>query len=173
MLELAKAAETGVAGAVDEFLGHVEVTERLVGRDGEELAVDPARLEHARVVVDGLAAGELDAGRLLRDKGMRLAADTEQRLDREEPLVADPHRPQPGRQLRSTAGQIGMEAEGRGSPFAHDRDLPRSEVRELFGREVRFVDLATLIHLKRSAGRPKDLERIAELEALREERDRR
>jgi hypothetical protein len=28
-----------------------------------------------------------------------------------------------------------------------------------------------LIHLKRSAGRPKDLERIAELEALREEPD--
>ncbi len=33
-----------------------------------------------------------------------------------------------------------------------------------------FVDLPTLIHLKRAAGRPKDLERIAELEALREER---
>lgn len=34
------------------------------------------------------------------------------------------------------------------------------------------VDLETLIRLKRAAGRPKDLERIAELEALRTERDR-
>lgn len=32
------------------------------------------------------------------------------------------------------------------------------------------VDLPTLIHLKRAAGRPKDLERIAELEALQKER---
>ena len=50
--------------------------------------------------------------------------------------------------------------------------LPRSEVRQLFGLDVRFVDLDTLIHLKRAAGRPRDLERIAELEALREERER-
>jgi hypothetical protein len=45
----------------------------------------------------------------------------------------------------------------------------RSIVREVFGLHVRFVDLPTLIHLKRAAGRPKDLERIAELEALLEE----
>lgn len=55
------------------------------------------------------------------------------------------------------------EASGGGS---YDMLLPRSEVRQLFGLDVRFVDLATLIHLKRAAGRPKDLERIAELEAL-------
>jgi hypothetical protein len=48
--------------------------------------------------------------------------------------------------------------------------LPRSETRLLFGLEVHFVDLETLIHLKRAAGRPKDLERIAELEAIAEER---
>jgi hypothetical protein len=30
------------------------------------------------------------------------------------------------------------------------------------------VDLETLIHLKRAAGRPKDIERIAELEVLRQ-----
>lgn len=44
--------------------------------------------------------------------------------------------------------------------------------KSIFGYECRFVDLPTLIHLKRAAGRPKDLERIAELEALRDERDR-
>jgi len=48
--------------------------------------------------------------------------------------------------------------------------LPRSEIRELYGLDVRFVDLETLIRLKRAAGRPKDLERIAELEALAVER---
>jgi hypothetical protein len=34
----------------------------------------------------------------------------------------------------------------------------------------RCLSLARLIHVKRAAGRPKDLEAIAELEALREER---
>jgi hypothetical protein len=33
-------------------------------------------------------------------------------------------------------------------------------------------DLETLIRLKRASGRPKDLERIAELEALRSEQHR-
>lgn len=46
-----------------------------------------------------------------------------------------------------------------------------SEVRQIFGLDVRFVDLETLIHLERAAGRPEDLERIAELEAIAEERD--
>ena len=36
----------------------------------------------------------------------------------------------------------------------------------------RFVTLERLIHLKRAAGRPKDLEVIAELQALLEERSR-
>lgn len=39
----------------------------------------------------------------------------------------------------------------------------------LFGREVRVLSLARLIAAKRAAGRPKDLEVIAELEALLEE----
>lgn len=42
---------------------------------------------------------------------------------------------------------------------------------DLDGLPVRCVDLPTLVRLKRAAGRPKDLEAIAELEALREERD--
>lgn len=36
----------------------------------------------------------------------------------------------------------------------------------IFGRELLVVDLPTLIRSKRAAGRPKDLEAIAELEAL-------
>jgi len=39
----------------------------------------------------------------------------------------------------------------------------------LFGMQCLCLDLDTLIHVKRAAGRPKDFEAIAELEALREE----
>jgi len=40
---------------------------------------------------------------------------------------------------------------------------------ELYGHAIRCVDLPTLIRLKRAAGRPRDLEAIAELEALQDE----
>lgn len=43
---------------------------------------------------------------------------------------------------------------------------------QVFGRNVQVVTLRQLIHLKRAAGRPKDLEAIAELEALDEEQRR-
>jgi predicted nucleotidyltransferase len=49
--------------------------------------------------------------------------------------------------------------------------LPRSIEVEAFGVTFRCVDLPTLVRLKRAAGRPKDLESIAELEALLEESD--
>ena len=42
----------------------------------------------------------------------------------------------------------------------------------MFGMECRCLDLDTLIQVKRAAGRPRDLEAIAELEAIREERAR-
>lgn len=48
--------------------------------------------------------------------------------------------------------------------------LPHSEAIEAFGVTLRVVTLERLIHLKRAAGRPKDLESIAELQALWEER---
>ncbi len=50
--------------------------------------------------------------------------------------------------------------------------LPHTFEVEAFGVKFRCVDLPTLIKLKRAAGRPKDLESIAELEALLEERDK-
>jgi hypothetical protein len=43
---------------------------------------------------------------------------------------------------------------------------------EVFGRRIKVVDLPTLIRLKRAAGRPRDLEVIAELKALLEEGER-
>ena len=40
---------------------------------------------------------------------------------------------------------------------------------DVLGVECLCLDLDTLIHVKRAAGRPKDFEAIAELESLREE----
>lgn len=50
--------------------------------------------------------------------------------------------------------------------------LDASEEMDAFGGYCHFVTLEKLIELKRAAGRPKDLEVIAELQALLEERDR-
>jgi hypothetical protein len=47
--------------------------------------------------------------------------------------------------------------------------LPKTVVVRAFGAEIRCLDLETLISVKRAAGRPRDLEAIAELEALRDE----
>jgi hypothetical protein len=54
----------------------------------------------------------------------------------------------------------------------YDHLLPFSEDLKAFGVKCRFVTLERLIQLKRAAGRPKDLEVIAELQALLEERRR-
>jgi predicted nucleotidyltransferase len=70
--------------------------------------------------------------------------------------------------LVTTAGDLDVLGEVAGGG-TYEALLARSEMRELLGLACRFVDLETLIRLKRAAGRPKDFERIAELEALREE----
>ncbi len=53
----------------------------------------------------------------------------------------------------------------------YDRLLPHTVELALFGHACRCLDLEWLLRTKRAAGRPRDLEAIAELEALREERD--
>jgi len=50
---------------------------------------------------------------------------------------------------------------------------PHSVEFEAFGLRLRCLDLDTLIRVKRAAGRPRDLEVIAELRVIREERDKR
>jgi len=50
--------------------------------------------------------------------------------------------------------------------------LPHTFDVEAFGVKFKCVDLRTLIRLKRAAGRPKDLEAIAELQGLLEEHNR-
>ena len=51
--------------------------------------------------------------------------------------------------------------------------VPHTVELELFGHACLCLDLPWLIRVKRAAGRPKDLEAIAELEALLEEREKR
>jgi predicted nucleotidyltransferase len=53
---------------------------------------------------------------------------------------------------------------------SYEELLPYTEEMEVFGARCRFVTLERLIQLKRAAGRPKDLEVLAELQALLEER---
>lgn len=48
--------------------------------------------------------------------------------------------------------------------------LPNSVTLQLFGIECLCLSLETLIQVKRAAGRPKDFEAVAELEAILEER---
>lgn len=49
--------------------------------------------------------------------------------------------------------------------------MPHSVEVEMFGCRCRCLDLPGLIRVKRATGRPKDLEALAELEALLTERD--
>jgi hypothetical protein len=71
--------------------------------------------------------------------------------------------------LTTTAGDLYLfgELTGGGS---FDALLPHSETVSVFGFSVRCLDLPSLIRVKRAAGRPRDLEAVAELEALLEER---
>ena len=71
--------------------------------------------------------------------------------------------------LSTAAGPIDLLGEVTGAG-AFDDLLPFTEHVTLFGMECRCATLDALIRMKRAAGRPKDLEAIAELEALREER---
>jgi len=73
--------------------------------------------------------------------------------------------------LTTTIGDIDLLGEITGGG-GYDDLLPHCQQMEFFGCACRCLDLPTLIRVKRAAGRPKDLEAIAELEALIEERDR-
>lgn len=53
----------------------------------------------------------------------------------------------------------------------YDDLLPHSREVRVFDLDCRCLGLDKLIEVKRAAGRPKDLDAVAELEALREERE--
>ncbi len=71
--------------------------------------------------------------------------------------------------LTTTLGDLDLLGEVAGGGEYEDL-LPYTEVLEVFGLPIRCVTLERLIQLKRAAGRPKDLEAIAELTALLDER---
>ena len=52
----------------------------------------------------------------------------------------------------------------------YDQLVQHSEPVRIFDRDVRCLTLDWLIKIKRAAGRPRDFEAVAELEAIREER---
>ena len=74
--------------------------------------------------------------------------------------------------LRTSAGDLDLLGEVTGGGGYEDL-LPHSEKRSVFDRETLVVSLEMLIRLKRAAGRPRDLQRVAELEAVLEERESR
>jgi predicted nucleotidyltransferase len=71
--------------------------------------------------------------------------------------------------LTTTIGDIDLLGDIVGSG-GYDDLVDRTIVLEVFGIRCRCLDLERLIEVKRAAGRPKDLEVIAELEAILEER---
>jgi predicted nucleotidyltransferase len=54
----------------------------------------------------------------------------------------------------------------------YDQLIDHSVEVAVFGVRCRSLDLPTLIRVKRAAGRPKDLDAVAELESIRDERPR-
>ena len=73
--------------------------------------------------------------------------------------------------LTTTLGDIDLLGEITGGG-AYDALLPYSVDVEMFGCRCRCLDVPGLIRTKRAAGRPRDLEALAELEALLVERQR-
>jgi len=73
--------------------------------------------------------------------------------------------------LRTTSGDIDLLGELTGVG-TFEAVLSQSLAVSLYGAEYRFITLEALIRSKKAAGRAKDLEVIAELETIREERNR-
>lgn len=70
--------------------------------------------------------------------------------------------------LSTTAGDLDLFGEVTGGG-RYEALEPHTIVASIYDRETRILDLPWLIRTKRAAGRPRDLEVIAELEALAEE----
>ena len=139
------------------------------------------------VIVGGLAATIHGSARLTQDVDF-VYARTRANLDRLVDVLR-PHAPYPrgappglpfhwsratverglNFTLTTAIGDIDLlgEIPGGGN---YEALLPRSMEVELFGCRCRCLDLPGLVRAKRAAGRPKDLDALAELEALIEER---
>lgn len=73
--------------------------------------------------------------------------------------------------LTTAVGDIDLLGEITGGGCYEDLEQHTISIR-MFEHQCKCIDLVWLIKLKRAAGRPRDIEAIAELEALLEERDR-
>jgi hypothetical protein len=73
--------------------------------------------------------------------------------------------------LTTTVGDVDLLGEVVGGGTYEDL-VPHTVELIVFGRTIRVLDLPALIRAKRAAGRPKDLEAVAELEALLVEKER-
>lgn len=74
--------------------------------------------------------------------------------------------------LTTDAGPLDVLGEIAGG-FNYEVLRKRSSLFELYDRRFRVIDIDALIENKIAAGRPKDFEAVAELEVIREERERR
>jgi hypothetical protein len=141
------------------------------------------------IVIGGLAAQAHGSARITQDSDF-LYRRTKENIERLTTALA-PHAPYlrgapPGLPFRfdpptverglnftlvTKLGDIDLlgEVSGVGS---YDAVLPHATALPVFGRQALVIDLPWLIRSKRAAGRPKDLETIAELEALLAERER-
>ncbi len=150
-------------------------------------ALDDARVRH--ILIGGAAATAHGAARLTQD----IDVVYDRAVDNLERLVAalTPHDPYlrgapPGLPflfdvetierglnftLTTALGPLDLLGEVTGGGGYSDL-LPHAIEVEAFGVSCRCLDLPKLILVKRAAGRPKDLEAIAELEAILDERDR-
>ena len=140
------------------------------------------------IVIGGLAAQAHGSARLTQDADF-LYRRTPENIDRLAAALA-PHRPYlrgapPGLPFHFDAATIrrGLnftlttalgdvhflgEMVGGGS---YDQVRPEALTLSVFGRDVLVLGLPALVRAKRAAGRPKDLEAVAELEALLAERE--
>jgi len=139
------------------------------------------------VVIGGVAAAAHGAGRVTQDLDV-LYSRTPDNLERLAAALAPfqpyPRGAPPGLPFRfdaqtlrnglnftfdTTAGPIDILGEIAGGSYdtlaAHSGEIPA------FGVSCRCLNLDQLIRVKRAAGRPKDFEALAELEALWSERD--
>lgn len=150
-------------------------------------ALSEAGVEY--ILVGGVAATVHGSARLTQDLDV-VYRRSEENLNRLVQALA-PHRPYlrgapPGLPFRWEArtirqglnftlttdlGEIDFFGELTGGGRYEDL-LPDCVKITVFGIECRCLGLERLIQVKRAAGRPKDLEAIAELEAIREQRER-